>query len=297
MTAKTPSGWLLLDKESGPSSARVVARVKRLFSVQRVGHTGTLDPLAEGLLVIAVGATTRWCGYLLDAQKSYRFTLCLGVRTATQDSEGEVEQASPNPVPELSAAEIEAVLARFRGSIQQIPPMYSAVQIDGTRLYRLARRGEVVARQPRTVEVRRLELYTARGDEWELEVDASKGLYVRTLGADLGEALGCGAYVRSLRRLRVGPFDVAQAMRLDDLEALSEAARMARLLPDEDGLPDWPQYHCTMQEGCALKEGRVVVDSGRSGPVRLYTEQGDFLGLGEADAEGLLRPKRLLPLD
>ena len=297
MTAKMPSGWLLLDKESGPSSARVVAHVKRLFSVRRVGHAGTLDPLADGLLVIAVGATTRWCGYLLDGQKSYRFTVRLGIRTDTQDSEGQPEQASPNPVPELSSAEIEALLDRFRGSISQIPPMYSAVQVGGKRLYRLARRGEVVTREARTVEVRRLELCTVRGDEWELEVDASKGLYVRTLGADLGEALRCGAHVCRLRRLRVGPFDVARAIRLKDLEGLDEDARTACLLPDEDGLPDWPQYVCTTQEEHALKEGRTVAGSGLFGLVRLHTAQGHFLGLGEACADGLLRSQRLLPLD
>lgn len=294
MIRPEPCGWLLLDKPSGLSSARAVSRVKPLFGARRAGHAGTLDPLASGLLAIAVGSATRWCAYLLDAPKAYRFTIRLGRETDSHDAES-LEAAAPScaEIPEPGRDEIEALLGRFTGTIQQVPPMYSALRSEGRRLYELAREGKVVDRAPREVRIDRLSLVEARREEWDLEVHCGKGTYVRSLGRDIGRALGCGAYVSRLRRTGLGPFDESQAVGLEQVEGDSEEARLARLLPADAALPEWPVYSCKAREEKALRHGQRISHQGAAGFRKLEDSQGRFFGIAEALDSGWLQPRRL----
>jgi len=295
VTRPAPCGWLLLDKPVGLSSARAVSRVKRLFQVKRAGHAGTLDPLASGLLAIALGPATRWCAYLLDAPKSYRFTIRLGQETDSHDAES-LEQAAPPcaEIPSLEQAEIEALLSRFTGTIQQTPPMYSALHSEGRRLYELAREGKEVDRPAREVRIDQLGLIAARREEWDLEVRCGKGTYVRTLGHDIGQALGCGAYVSQLRRTGLGTFDESQAVSLKQVEADSEEARLARLLPADAVLPEWPVRACTASEAEALRHGKQISHEGPAGFWKLEDAQGRFFGVAELLDTGRLQPRRLM---
>ena len=295
MTRPAPCGWLLLDKPAGLSSAQAVSRVKRLFQVKRAGHAGTLDPLASGLLAIALGPATRWCAYLLDAPKSYRFTIRLGQETDSHDAES-LEQAAPPcaEIPSLEQAEIKALLARFTGTIQQTPPMYSALHSEGRRLYELAREGKEVDRPAREVRIDQLGLIADRREEWDLEVCCGKGTYVRTLGHDIGQALGCGAYVSQLRRTGLGTFGESQAVSLEQVEADSEEARLARLLPADAVLPEWPVHACTASEEEALRHGKQISHEGPAGFWKLEDAQGRFFGVAELLDTGQLQPRRLM---
>ena len=295
MTRPAPCGWLLLDKPVGLSSARAVSRVKRLFQVKRAGHAGTLDPLASGLLAIALGPATRWCAYLLDAPKSYRFTIRLGQETDSHDAES-LERAAPPcaEIPSLEQAEIEALLSRFTGTIQQTPPMYSALHSEGRRLYELAREGKEVDRPAREVRIDQLGLIADRREEWDLEVGCGRGTYVRTLGHDIGRALGCGAYVSQLRRTGLGTFDASQAVSLEQVEADSEEARLARLVPADAVLPEWPVHACTASEEEALRHGKQISHEGPAGFWKLADAQGRFFGVAELLDTGRLQPRRLM---
>ena len=295
MTRPAPCGWLLLDKPVGLSSARAVSRVKRLFQVKRAGHAGTLDPLASGLLAIALGPATRWCAYLLDAPKSYRFTIRLGQETDSHDAES-LERAVPPcaEIPSLEQAEIEALLSRFTGTIQQTPPMYSALHSEGRRLYELAREGKEVDRPAREVRIDQLGLIADRREEWDLEVGCGRGTYVRTLGHDIGRALGCGAYVSQLRRTGLGTFDASQAVSLEQVEADSEEARLARLVPADAVLPEWPVHACTASEEEALRHGKQISHEGPAGFWKLADAQGRFFGVAELLDTGRLQPRRLM---
>ena len=295
MTQPAPCGWLLLDKPVGLSSTRAVSRIKRLFQAKRAGHAGTLDPLASGLLAIALGQATRWCAYLLDAPKSYRFTIRLGQETDSHDAEG-LQQADPPcaEIPSLDQAGIKALLSRFIGTIQQTPPMYSALHSEGRRLYELAREGKEVDRPAREVQIDRLDLIADRRGEWDLEVHCGKGTYVRSLGHDIGQALGCGAYVSRLRRTGLGAFDELQAVSLDQVEADSEETRLAHLLPADVVLPEWPVHACTAGEEEALRNGQQVACEGAAGFRKLEDTQGRFFGVAEVLAAGQLQPRRLM---
>lgn len=295
MTRPAPCGWLLLDKPIGLSSARAVSRIKRLFQARRAGHAGTLDPLASGLLAIALGPATRWCAYLLDAPKSYRFTIRLGQETESHDAES-LRQTVPPPtgIPALEPAEIESLLSRFTGTIQQTPPMYSALHSKGRRLYELAREGKAVDRPSREVRIDRLDLIADRREEWDLEVHCGKGTYVRSLGHDIGQALGCGAYVNRLRRTGLGAFDESQAVTLEAVESDSEETRLMRLLPADAVLPAWPVHSCTADEEEALRHGQQVVHAGPAGFWKLEDARGRFFGLAESLDTGRLRPRRLM---
>ncbi|MCA9540122.1 MAG: tRNA pseudouridine(55) synthase TruB [Myxococcales bacterium] len=225
-----PRGVLLIDKPSGLTSFGVVARVRRALGIKRVGHTGTLDPLATGLLPICVGAATRLVPFLTDAGKTYRATVRLGVATDTYDADGQIVQRDPlEAVAAITADQVEATLAQFRGVIDQRPPAFSAIQVDGERLYARARRGEAVEAPVRTVTVHRLEMLSFASPDLIIEVDCSKGTYIRSLAVDLGAALGLGAHLSALRRLRVGAFDVDDALSLDALTA--DVAKAALVTP------------------------------------------------------------------
>ncbi|HCL74631.1 MAG TPA: tRNA pseudouridine(55) synthase TruB, partial [Pseudomonas sp.] len=235
------SGIILLDKPRGFTSNAALQKVRWLLNAEKAGHTGSLDPLATGVLPLCFGEATKFSQYLLDADKGYETLAQLGVTTTTADAEGEVVERKP---VDVSREQLETILPRFRGDIQQVPPMYSALKRDGQPLYKLARAGEVVEREPRSVTIARLELLSLEADKARLAVACSKGTYIRTLVEDLGRELGCGAHVAELRRTQAGPFELSQTVTLEALEqAHAEGgaeAVDAFLQPVDSGLEHWP---------------------------------------------------------
>ena len=293
------NGILLLDKPIGITSNDALQEVKHLYSARKAGHTGSLDPLASGLLPICLGEATKASGFLLDADKHYRMTCRLGVRTTTGDAEGEV--LATCPVGALDRVALEAVLEKFRGPIQQVPPMYSAVKHQGERLYKLARQGMEVAREARTVVIRELTLLAVNAPELELDVRCTKGTYVRTLAEDIGDLLGCGAHVTRLRRLGVGPYDDAGMLGLTELKKLLTQgfeALDAVLLPIESALAQWPGVRLSSDAAFYLRQGQPVLvpHAPTSGWVRLYQGEHQFLGMGQILDDGRVAPKRLMNL-
>ena len=283
-------GVLLLDKPSGPSSNAVLQRAKRLLGAARAGHTGTLDPLASGRLVIAFGEATKFSAGLLEADKAYRATLKLGARTATGDAEGEVLARSEVAVTEDG---LRSVLERFRGEIGQVPPMHAAIKHEGRPLYAYARRGESVERTARQVTIRRLDLERFDRDEADLYVECSKGTYIRTLAEDIGEALGCGAHLAALARVGVGPFGLERAVRLETLEAMPLPQRRERLLAPQALLESWRRLRLAADLTAKFRQGRAVPADGEDGNVAVFGGDETFLGTGEV-ASGTLKPRRLL---
>ncbi|MCW8956192.1 MAG: tRNA pseudouridine(55) synthase TruB, partial [Gammaproteobacteria bacterium] len=252
------NGVVLLDKPLEMSSNHALQKVKRLFDAQKAGHTGSLDPLATGMLPVCLGEATKISAFLLDADKVYRFKCKLGSRTTTADAEGEV--IDTRPFEQVTKKDIEAVLPDFMGDIEQVPPMYSALKKDGQRLYDLARQGVEVERAPRPVTIHALTLLSFEAGEVELEAHCSKGTYIRTLAEDIGEALGCGAYVSELRRLAVGPYHTGM-ITLDQLQALSEQGQEALdacLLPLDSGIAHWPEVHLDPDSAYYIKLGQPV---------------------------------------
>ncbi|MDH3353792.1 MAG: tRNA pseudouridine(55) synthase TruB [Chromatiales bacterium] len=292
------NGILLLDKPIGGSSNAALQDVKRIFKAAKAGHTGNLDPLASGMLPLCFGEATKISAFLLDSDKHYFGTCKLGVRTTTADCEGEViEERS---VPELSEAQIEAVLENFRGEIQQIPPMYSALKQNGVPLYKLAREGKVVEREARTVQIYGLTLVQFNGsDELELSVQCSKGTYIRTLVEDIGEALGCGAHLIQLRRTKVGPFEESGMVTMEQIElaaAEGNHALDALLLPMEDALKSWPDIILSENSLFYVLQGQAVQvpQAPSEGLVRLFAQGGRFIGVGQVLDDGRIGPKRLM---
>lgn len=295
-------GVLLLDKPQGITSNQALMRVRHLYQADKAGHTGSLDPLATGLLPVCLGEASKFTQYLLDADKVYRTRIRLGQRTATGDAEGEILEE--RPVPALDAAAIEDVLSRFRGDIEQVPSMFSALKKDGRPLYELARQGIEVERAARPVTVYRLELLGVEttGDvvEWELEAHVSKGTYIRSLAEDIGAVLGCGAHVVMLRRLSLGPFVLPEMVTLEQVEQALETGGMDAtdrlLLPPWAGLAAWPRVELTESTAYYLLQGQPVRVPGapREGSVLVFEEGGRFLGIGEMDDEARVAPKRLI---
>ena len=254
---KPVHGWVVLDKAAGVTSTQAVARVRRVFEAQKAGHGGTLDPLATGLLPVALGEATKTVSYVMEGTKTYRFTLQWGVSTTTDDAEGEVlERAERRP----SEAEILAVLPRFIGEIQQVPPVFSAIKVAGERAYDLARDGEAVELAPRPVVIEDLRLLACEGPDLAVfEAVCGKGTYMRALARDLGEALETRAHIRILRRIAVGPFSEADAISLESLEALGHsAAAFEHLHPVEAALDDIPALALTETEAQRLRLGQAV---------------------------------------
>ncbi len=293
-------GVLLLDKPIGLTSNDALQKAKRLFAANKAGHTGSLDPLASGMLPLCFGEATKVSAFLLDADKSYTVTCLLGARTATADAEGEVVER--RPVPALSAAGIEKVLAGFRGEILQVPPMYSALRHQGQRLYDLAREGVDVPREPRPVTIHELRLTAWSADSLSLEVRCSKGTYIRTLVEDLAQALGTVGHVTLLRRLAVGPFGPDAVMHgLQALEAALAAGGSAALdgllLPVDHAVRHWPMASLSGDSAWYFARGQAVFVPGApsSGRLRVYGD-GRFLGMGEIQSDGRLAPRRLMNL-
>jgi len=252
-------GILVVDKPVGITSHDAVERVRRLFRIRRVGHTGTLDPFARGVLVMCIGRATRIARYFEGLDKAYRAVLKLGVSTDTGDGEGEPVEVKP--VPELSAGEIEAALNSQRGTITQRPPAYSAVRVGGERLYAKARRGEKVAPPEREVTIYTLELESFGGDELELTIECSKGTYVRSLAYDVGRALGCGAHCKSLLRTRVGDFPLEESGTLDELEMLGEKEAAGLILETDEALKRFIEHIILTSKGASLiSHGNPVED-------------------------------------
>jgi tRNA pseudouridine55 synthase len=291
------NGILLLDKPPGMTSNAALQVVKRLYQARKAGHTGSLDPLATGLLPLCFGEATKVSGFLLDADKRYRVVCKLGERTTTGDAEGEVIEQ--RPVEDIPEAQLRKVLEGFVGEIEQIPPMYSAVKHKGERLYKLARQGVEVEREARKVDIHSMELRDFRIPVFEIDVHCSKGTYVRTLVEDIGEQLGCGAHVTALRRLAVGPFDDSQMVDMAALEATAAegmAALDKLLLPMESGLSQWPGVRLSGDAAFYLRQGQPVLvpQAPTEGWVRLYEGESRFLGMGEILDDGRVAPRRLM---
>jgi tRNA pseudouridine55 synthase len=294
------NGVLLLDKPTGMTSNQALQHVRRLFNARKAGHTGSLDPLASGLLPLCFGEATKVSSFLLDSDKLYAVTARLGVRTRTGDAEGEVVET--RAVPKLTVTVIERALSGFKGEIQQIPPMYSALKHQGQRLYDLAREGVEVERAPRTVNIRELTLLRHDADSMGLMVRCSKGTYVRTLVEDIAAVLGTCAHVIALRRTAVGPYGGADGLPMFPLDELRELANEPgrldeRLLPIDSALSHWPAAHLGADAAWYFGRGQAVVVPGAptAGWLRVY-DGARFLGLGEVIPDGRITPRRLIKL-
>ena len=287
------NGIVLLDKPPGISSNRALQQVKRLFGAKKAGHTGSLDPLATGMLPVCLGEATKIAGLLLGSHKAYRAEAQLGVSTASGDAEGEV--TARKPVPQLDRAAVEQAMAAFRGRIRQVPPVYSALKKDGVPLYKRARRGEEVSAPPREVEIFAFDLLQLEGDRLRVSVECGSGTYIRSLLSDLGDALGCGAHVTALRRTWVNPFGEGSSMHpLDQLEARKasgEAALQECLLPVDAGLTHLPAVRLDEADSLAMAQGKAVARAA-PGLCRVYADDGRLLALAEPDAKGNLRVRR-----
>ena len=295
------SGILVLDKPDGQTSNEALQTVKRLYYAAKAGHTGSLDPLATGVLPICFGEATKFSQYLLDADKAYTSTVVLGEATASGDAEGEV--LSTADASGLTEQQVAAALTAFAGEISQVPSMYSAIKKDGQPLYKLAREGIEVEREARWVHVYEIRLDAFRPGpraEADIYVHCSKGTYIRSIAEDLGQALGCGGHVSALRRLKVGPFSDEQSVTLAALEGLrqSEAFReMDQLLrPVGEALGHLPAVRLTEASGFYLRQGQPVLvpKAPTEGLVQLLLDSGEFLGVGEVLDDGRIAPRRLV---
>ena len=296
-------GWIALDKAVGMTSTQAVGAIKRLFSCKRAGHAGTLDPLASGCLPIALGEATKTVPFVMDGRKVYRFTVRWGEERDTDDADGQVVATSDRR-PERAA--IEALLPRFRGTVEQVPPRFSAIKVDGERAYDLARDGEMVELSARPVEIHRLEFIgQADADHTEFEAECGKGTYVRSLARDMGRALGCCGHILKLRRQAVGAFDGNTMISLEQLTALCHRAAAGEgnlagaLLPVETALDDIPALAVSRADAARLQRGQAVLLRGRDAPIfrgTVYvTASGQLIALAEVD-RGEIVPKRVFNL-
>ncbi|MBZ9558275.1 MULTISPECIES: tRNA pseudouridine(55) synthase TruB [Modicisalibacter] len=288
-------GVLLLDKPPGVSSNHALQRARRLFQAQKAGHTGTLDPMATGLLPVCFGEATKFSSYLLEADKVYRTRVKLGEITDTGDADGSIVER--RPVAGIDEATLQRVLNDFRGEIEQIPPMHSALKHQGRPLYELAREGKTIARAPRRVTVYDTRLVSCTTESFELEVACSKGTYIRTLAEDIGSALGCGAHITALRRLKTGPFQATDMVGFEGLEAESGETLTASLLPMDVLVRHLPRLDVEPEAASRLLHGqRAAADTAGLADAdlaRLYRD-GAFLGLVAVTGTGEIAPRRLI---
>jgi tRNA pseudouridine55 synthase len=284
-------GVLLLDKPSGITSNLALQKARRLLNAAKAGHTGTLDPLASGLLPLTFGEATKFSADLLDADKGYAATVQLGVRTTTADADGDVIERRD---VQVARGQLEDVLSRFMGSIAQVPPMHSALKRDGKALYEYARQGVELERAARTVRIDRLVLTRFEGDRAEIEVDCSKGTYVRVLAEDIGAALGCGAHLAALRRTRVGRLTLEGSLTLGEIEQMPPAARREWLLPVDALIADVPRVDLGAEQARRFTHGNPLDLGGMPGRRRVYGPDEQLLGVAELDEHGVLNPRRLI---
>lgn len=288
-------GILLLDKRLGVSSNRALQEVRRLFNANKAGHTGSLDPLATGLLPLCFGEATKVAGLMLDDNKRYQVVIRLGVTTDTGDAEGAI--IATRPVPDLSEADILACLAQFTGDIEQIPPMYSALKHNGKKLYELARKGETIDRKARRISIFELHKMDFTDDLLTLNVLCSKGTYIRSLAEDIGNYLGCGASVSQLRRLELGHFGIEAALTIEQLTEMDEESLLACLMAVDQPLDYLPALAIDSEQARRICHGQPVsVEETLPGQVRIYHAM-DFLGLGEILMDGKLVPKKMFNLN
>ncbi|HQR59470.1 MAG TPA: tRNA pseudouridine(55) synthase TruB [Azonexus sp.] len=290
---KQVDGVLLLDKPLGLTSNDALQKARRLFSAAKGGHTGTLDPLATGLLPLCFGEATKFSADLLDADKTYEAVVRLGICTDTGDAEGTVIATA---TVDVSKDYIFRVLRQFTGAIRQIPPMHSALKRNGRPLYELARQGIEVERESRMVTIHAIDCLSFGGDSLTLRIACSKGTYIRVLAADIGRALGCGAHLAGLRRTRVGDLDLGAAVTLAHLESLDEAGRASCLQPVDALLRSLPSATLEGKAAERFRHGNPVdLPAGLSGKVRIYVD-GTLIGVGEPAPDGRLWPRRLVQL-
>jgi tRNA pseudouridine55 synthase len=287
------NGVLLLDKPLGFSSNQALQKVKWLFSAAKAGHTGTLDPLATGLLPICLGEATKFAQYVTDADKTYIATIKLGATTNTGDAEGEVLTTS---VVNVTQSQFAQVCQQFVGEVSQIPPMYSALKFEGRALYTYAREGVDIARQSRLIHISHISLDNFDVDVAQITVTCSKGTYIRTLAEDIGATLGCGAHLIGLRRTETAGYLLLQAITIEQLEALPIEAREALLLPVDSAIDSLPKIVLNADAAYFLLQGQAVWMAGKTpaGDLRLYDENNSFLGLGFLQEDGKIAPKRLI---
>lgn len=291
---KDVHGWLILDKDFGLTSTHAVAVVKRLFQARKAGHAGTLDPLASGLLPIALGEATKTVPFVMDSCKSYRFTVAWGTETSTDDREGEVIQTSDR---RPSESDIRAILPSFTGTIQQIPPRFSAIKIDGNRAYDLAREGADVQLEARPVEILKLVIASHKEHETTFEADCGKGTYVRSLARDFGRKLGCYGHITALRRTRVGPFSEANAVSIAEMEKTEHPLNIY-LKTVETALDGLPVYHVQPQGAQRLRKGQTIILRGTEAPLKGWAyimSEGILLSVGVVQ-DGEFAPHRVFQI-
>ena len=290
------NGILLFDKPKGVSSNKALQQVKKIYNAQKAGHTGSLDPLATGLLPICFGEATKVSAFLLDADKRYQVKIKLGEKTSTADAEGNVIES--RSVEGIDVADVKQLLPVFTGKIQQLPPMYSALKHDGQRLYKLARQGLEVDRKPREISIYALELVEFNLPEIVLDVHCSKGTYVRTLAEDIGEHLGCGAHVLELKRTSVGHFDAPSVSMKELLQTAEQGFDSLDdlLLPVDAALTHWRKVQLTGDIAFYIKQGQAVMvpKAPTEGFVRLYGPDNVFIGVGLIQPDGMVAPKRMI---
>lgn len=294
-------GILVLDKPQGVSSNHALQSAKRLYFAAKAGHTGSLDPLATGVLPVCFGEATKFSQYLLDADKAYESTFVLGVATDSGDAEGEVIRETEAAA--ITESDVATALTQFEGEIEQVPSMFSAIKQNGQPLYKLARQGVEVERKARRVTVKALELRAFRGGprpEVDIYLESSKGTYVRSLAEDLGQALGCGAHVSVLRRTKAGPFGIEDSVTMNTLEALKGEGKFEKmdslLLPPDAALGALPLVRLSESSGYYMRQGQPVLvpNAPCNGIVRVALESGEFLGVGEILDDGRVAPRRLV---
>lgn len=284
---------LLLDKPIGYSSNQALQKIKLLYQAAKAGHTGTLDPLATGLLPLCFGEATKFAHFLTDADKVYIATLKFGITTNTGDAEGEVLSVKD---VNFSKMQLEQVCNQFVGVISQIPPMYSALKHEGKAMYEYARAGVEIERAARTITIHNIEINAFDQDVATITVKCSKGTYIRTLAEDIGAQLGCGAHLIGLRRTATANYQINQAITLEQFEAMSPAQRALLLLPADSAVQHLPAITLDADSTFYLQQGQAIWQSGSvpQGLIRLYNEQHEFLGLGELQSDGKIAPKRLI---
>jgi tRNA pseudouridine55 synthase len=291
------NGIFLLNKPSGISSNQALQQVKRLFNAAKAGHTGSLDPLATGMLPICLGEATKFSQFLLDSDKRYQVQGLLGIKTTTADAEGEPIATAEVKVTQ---SQLLKVMEKYRGNIEQIPSMYSAIKVNGQPLYKLAREGKTIERKSRSVIIHQLELESFESPYMEMDVSCSKGTYIRNLIEDIGDDLGCGAHVTSLHRSHVGPYQFIDMLSFEQAEAIVSDSGIealdSKLLPVYSSVAHWPEVILNSSLAFYVQQGQAiqVADAPDQGGVRLVSDSGVFLGIGEINEDGMVAPKRLI---
>lgn len=287
------NGVLLLDKPLGYSSNQALQKIKWLYQAEKAGHTGTLDPLATGLLPICLGEATKFAQYLTDADKSYIATIKLGITTTTGDAEGEVVESRP---VDVTRQRFEGVCQQFLGEISQVPPMYSALKHEGKALYEYARKGMEIERKARQVQIMEIATLRFEGSVAKIAVTCSKGTYIRTLAEDIGRELACGAHLIALRRTATAGYELNEAYTLDQIEAMTLEQRDKNLMPVDSAIDDLPKVELSEDQAYYLLQGQAIWKAGKvpAGDCRLYDQEDRFIGLGNLQDDGKIAPKRLL---